>query len=105
MFYEVARHSQKNSTLQLMFTSIEGRRAAALFNFDYNDRIWVYNSGLDPAAFSALSPGVVLTATAIEKAIELGRAEFDFLRGDEEYKYRFGAVDTNIYRVQLQKQS
>lgn len=103
MFHDVACHAQQAGTLQLLFTSVEGRRAAALFNFDYNNRIWVYNSGLDPAAFSALSPGVVLTATAIERAIELGRAEFDFLRGNEEYKYRFGAVDTNIYRLQLEK--
>jgi len=66
-------------------------------------RIWVYNSGLDPAAFAALSPGVVLTAAAIERAIAAGRAEFDFLRGNEEYKYRFGAADTHIYRLRLER--
>ncbi len=102
LFHDVARHALQAGTLQLMFTSIEGRRAAALFNFDYDGRIWVYNSGLDPAAFSALSPGVVLTATAIEKAIALGHKKFDFLRGNEEYKYRFGAADTNIYRIQIE---
>lgn len=101
LFHEVAQAAQDAGTLQLMFTSIEGRRAAGLFNFDYRDRIWVYNSGLDPAAFAALSPGLVLTATAIQHAIESGRKEFDFLRGDEEYKYRFGAVDTRIYRLRV----
>lgn len=101
MFHDVARAMQDRGALQLMFTAVEGRRAAALFNFDYNDRIWVYNSGLDPTAFAALSPGVILTTTAIEQAIKLGRNEFDFLRGDEEYKYRFGAVDTKIYRCRL----
>ncbi len=103
VFHEVARAAQAAGTLQLMFTGIEGRDAAALFNFDYKDRIWVYNSGLDPAAFAALSPGVVLTATAIEHSIQLGRATFDFLRGSESYKYRFGAVDTTIYRHRLQR--
>ncbi len=101
LFHEVARAAQDAGTLQLMFTSIEGRRAAGLFNFDYKDRIWVYNSGLDPAAFAALSPGLVLTATTIRHAIESGRKEFDFLRGNEEYKYRFGAVDTRIYRLRV----
>jgi CelD/BcsL family acetyltransferase involved in cellulose biosynthesis len=105
LFHEVAQAARDAGTLQLMFTAVEGRRAAALFNFDYKDRIWVYNSGLDPAAFSALSPGVVLTATAIEQAIKLGRQEFDFLRGDEEYKYRFGAVDTQIYRHRIARNS
>jgi CelD/BcsL family acetyltransferase involved in cellulose biosynthesis len=103
MFHDVARAMQDRGALQLMFTAVEGRRAAALFNFDYNDRIWVYNSGLDPTAFAALSPGVILTATAIEEAIKLGRSEFDFLRGDEEYKYRFGAVDTKIYRCRVER--
>lgn len=101
LFHEVARAAQDAGTLQLMFTSVEGRRAAGLFNFDYNGRVWVYNSGLDPAAFAALSPGLVLTATAIQQAIESGRKEFDFLRGNEEYKYRLGAVDTRIYRLRV----
>ncbi len=103
LFHDVAREAHKAGTLQLMFTELEEQRAAALFSFDYKNRIWVYNSGLDPTAFTALSPGVVLTAAAIEQAIELGRETFDFLRGDEEYKYRFGAVDTEIYRILLER--
>ena len=103
LFHDVARAAQAAGTLQLMFTAVEDRRAAALFNFDYNDRIWVYNSGLDPAAFAALSPGLVLTASAIEQAIQLGRREFDFLRGSEEYKYRFGAQDSQIYRLTVER--
>lgn len=103
LFHDVAREAHKAGTLQLMFTELDGQRAAALFNFDYKNRIWVYNSGLDPTAFTSLSPGVVLTAAAIEQAIKLGRETFDFLRGDEEYKYRFGAVDTQIYRVVLER--
>lgn len=103
LFHDVARSAQAAGTLQLLFTAVEGRRAAALFNFDYKDRIWVYNSGLDPTAFAALSPGVVVTAQAIEQAIKLGRQEFDFLRGNEEYKYRFGARDTSIYRLRLER--
>ncbi len=103
LFHDVARAAQAAGTLQLLFCGVEDRTAAALFNFDYRGRIWVYNSGLDPAAFAALSPGVVLTAAAIERAIELGRNEFDFLRGDEEYKYRFGATDRPIYHLTLQR--
>lgn len=103
VFHEVARAAQADGTLQLMFTSVDGNDAAALFNFDYNGRTWVYNSGLDPAAYSGLSLGVVLTAQAIEQAIKSGNYEFDFLRGDEAYKYRFGATDTAIYRLRLER--
>jgi CelD/BcsL family acetyltransferase involved in cellulose biosynthesis len=105
VFYDAARAAQKAGTLQLLFIEVRGKKAAALFNFDYKDRIWVYNSGLDPDLFGALSLGVVITAKAIEYAIENGRATFDFLRGNETYKYRFGAEDTTIYRLHLEPNS
>lgn len=98
LFYDVARAARETGTLQLLFLEVEGQKAAALFNFDYANRIWVYNSGLDPDNFSALSLGVVMTAKAIEWAAENGRSAFDFLRGNETYKYRFGAEDSAIYR-------
>jgi CelD/BcsL family acetyltransferase involved in cellulose biosynthesis len=101
LFHETAQSAQEEGTLQLLFLEVDGQKAAALFNFDYRNRIWVYNSGLDPDLFSALSPGVVITAWAIELAIHEGREEFDFLRGNEEYKYRFGAEDREIYRLQI----
>lgn len=101
VFHETAAAAQANDTLQLMLLQVEGQPAAALFNFDYNGRVWVYNSGLDPDAFGYLSSGVVLTARAIERAIDQGRREFDFLRGNETYKYRFGATDTEIFRIRM----
>jgi CelD/BcsL family acetyltransferase involved in cellulose biosynthesis len=103
IFHETAQAAMQAGTLQLMFIEIGRRKAATLFNFDYKNRIFVYNSGLDPEAFGQLSLGVVLTAKAIEWAIEHGRSEFDFLRGNETYKYRFGAKDTNILRITLKK--
>lgn len=103
VFHETAQAAQAAGTLQLMFAEVNGQKGAGLFNFDYNGRIWVYNSGLDPYAFSKLSLGWVLTGKAIEGAIENGRSEFDFLRGNETYKYQFGATDTTIYRLRVTK--
>lgn len=103
VFHQTAQSALDADTLQLLFIEVEDRKAAALFNFEYNGRIWVYNSGLDPDAFGNLSLGVVLTAKAIELAIENGNTHFDFLRGNETYKYRFGAKDTQIYRQEIRK--
>ena len=103
LFLAVADAALHSNTLQLMFLEVNGRKAAALFNFNYRDRIWVYNSGLDPNLFGNLSLGVVLTAKAIEWAIENGLSEFDFLRGSETYKYRFGAQDTTVFRLQISR--
>ena len=53
---------------------------------------------IDPE-FAALSPGTLVIGTAIESAIREGCGEFDFLRGDEEYKYFWGAaVRPNVLR-------
>jgi CelD/BcsL family acetyltransferase involved in cellulose biosynthesis len=81
---------------------LEDRPAAALFNLEYGGSVAVYNSGFDPAA-RALSPGVVLIARTIEDAIARGARRYDFLRGDEPYKYGFGAVPTDVMRVVLER--
>ena len=98
-FFDVAKALQAQGWLQLAFVQMDGQKAASLLNFDYGDSILVYNSGYDPSQFSHLSPGIVVTARCIEHAISLGRSEFDFLRGDEVYKYRFGAQDTEVRRL------
>lgn len=105
VFQATAQAAQRDGTLLLLFLTVDGRKAAALFNFDYNNQVLVYNSGLDPATFGQLSLGEVLTAKAIEWAIQHGRTAFDFLRGSEEYKYRFGAQDTMIYKLHMERPS
>jgi CelD/BcsL family acetyltransferase involved in cellulose biosynthesis len=55
-------------------------------------RAFSYLAGFDPS-WDAYSPGTLLMAYAIEQAIAAGCREFDFLRGREPYKYRWGAVD------------
>jgi CelD/BcsL family acetyltransferase involved in cellulose biosynthesis len=86
--------------LQLIFLKIRGEFAAGYFNADYLNRIWVYNSGLD-RRFTEYSPGWVLLGHLLQWANENKREELDFMRGDEEYKYRFGAEDRHIVRVTM----
>ncbi|RME80186.1 MAG: GNAT family N-acetyltransferase [Caldilineae bacterium] len=102
-FHRIAEMAAGNSWLQLAFIEINGTLASTMFNFHFDDRIWVYNSGYDPDAYGALSPGIVLTSYLIEDAIEKGVRIFDFLQGDEIYKYRFGAVDADVMRVTLRR--
>ena len=102
-FFDIAQVLQAQDWLQLTFVEMDGIKAASLLNFDYSGDILVYNSGYDPAQFRQLSPGINVTARCIEHAIALGRGKFDFLRGDEVYKYRFGAQDTEIRRLLFAK--
>ena len=88
--------------LQLAILTVDDDPAAAYLNFDYGNRILVYNSGHDPAVHGNLSPGIVLLGRLIEYAIECKRDVFDFLRGDEVYKYNMGGKNTNVYRMEIE---
>ena len=96
----IMRCSFEAGCLQLAFLEAGGEKAAAYLSFDYLGRVWVYNSGLD-RRFMELSPGWVLLGYLLQWANENGRTEFDFMRGDEDYKYRFGAVDRRVVRAVL----
>jgi CelD/BcsL family acetyltransferase involved in cellulose biosynthesis len=96
----IIRAAHAGGWLWLAFLEADGRRAAACLNFDYRNKLWGYNAGVD-RAFMDLSPGWVLLAYTLRWCCENGRAEFDFMRGDEEYKYRFGAVDRRVMRVRV----
>ena len=60
--------------------------------FDFANTFFLYNSGFNPDLYSQLGTGNVLTAYTIQQAIEQKKQTYDFLSGDEEYKFRFGAV-------------
>jgi CelD/BcsL family acetyltransferase involved in cellulose biosynthesis len=84
--------------LWLAFLTVDGVKAAVALNFDYKNKLWGYNSGVS-REFMELSPGWVLLGHQLQWACEHGRDEFDFMRGDEEYKYRFGAVNQYVMRA------
>ncbi|MBN1452342.1 MAG: GNAT family N-acetyltransferase [Anaerolineales bacterium] len=92
----------KAGILQLAFLEVDGKKAAGYLNFDYGNRIWVYNSGLD-FSYKDLSPGWVLLGYLLQWANENGRSEFDFMRGDEDYKYKFGGIRRDVMRVRVER--
>lgn len=90
--------------LELVLLRFNDIPVAATIGFDYNNEILLYNSGYEPEGYYAsLSPGWIVTAFHIENAIQRGRSRYDFLRGDEDYKYRFGGKDTRVYRLTVNK--
>lgn len=94
-FMSVMPDMMANGWLQLAFLDYRGEPVAAYLNFLYEGRVMVYNSGLNPAV-GHVSPGIVLLCHLIRWAAENNMHTFDFLRGDEEYKYRMGAVDQKL---------
>ncbi len=78
--------------------TMDGRPIYALAGFASGGTCYFYNAGLDPGVLD-LSPGIVGTALYVRDRIERGDRSFDFLRGDEAYKYDWGAVDARLDRL------
>jgi CelD/BcsL family acetyltransferase involved in cellulose biosynthesis len=99
-FHLLAEAAEHSGWLQLALLEVGCEAAFGYFNFDFNDILWIYNSGFDPR-HAALSPGWVLMGHIIRWGIEHGRRGVDFLRGAETYKYRLGGVDRYIEKVRI----
>lgn len=98
-FRSIAPVMLERGWLRLSFLTIAGVHAAAYLNFVYNNEMLVYNSGLQPDTYGQFSPGIVLLAWNIRHAIEAGMRRFDFLQGDESYKYQMGGVDEAVFNL------
>ena len=68
--------------------------------FDYDNHRLLYNSG-NNHEFDYYSVGLLLHSFAIKDAIEQGMEYFDFLRGDEQYKYRLGGIDNMVFTIKV----
>ena len=97
-FRTVAGALMDRGWLRLWFLELEGEPLAACLTYEYEGSVGLYNSGFDPMR-AALSPGIVLLCHVIRDAVERGFRRFDFLRGDEPYKYGFGPTPEDLLNV------
>jgi CelD/BcsL family acetyltransferase involved in cellulose biosynthesis len=89
---EVALRFAEKGWLRTYVLSAGGRTRAVLHAFRFRDTCSAYITGHDPdPAWKNYSVVSMLFARAIEDAIREGASYFDFLRGDEWYKSRWGA--------------
>ena len=87
---------------RLTLLTVGGQRIAAGIHFETADGYLMYNAGVDPDARD-FSPGVLLLERLVRRAIERGKCRVDLLRGDEPYKYEWGAVDEPIQRLLVRR--
>lgn len=97
---EIAAGFLARGVLRLSVLRIGAEIAAAYYGFAAKGRAYYYIGGWDPE-FDRLSVGHLLVGHAIGEAIREGATEFDFLRGREGYKYRWGAEDQPGFRRRL----
>jgi CelD/BcsL family acetyltransferase involved in cellulose biosynthesis len=90
--------------LRAAVARVDGHAAGAYYGLAAKGRCYAYLGGFDPA-WEAVSPGTLLLGWALEEAATAGAREFDFLRGQEAYKYRWGAVDRPSLQLVMERAS
>lgn len=76
--------------LNLWIGYIRNSPVAYLINFDYNNKIWFYNSAYDKE-FDQIGIGSIVNYLAIKDAFFRGKKEYDFLKGREIFKSRWAS--------------
>jgi len=100
LFTQIARAFEEEGWLRLTWLDIGGEAVAGTFSFAEKGTWSVYNSAYDHRK-GDLAPGMVLMAETIKLATEEHCQIFDMLRGDEPYKYRFGAIDVPLIQLKV----
>jgi CelD/BcsL family acetyltransferase involved in cellulose biosynthesis len=86
--------------LRLYLLQAGDRVIAAAYCFHHRKTVSFYSTGYD-AGFSRFSPGIMLLAHIIEKSISEGALRFDYLRGDEPYKFIFARDSIRDLQIRL----
>jgi len=99
-FKSLAKSLAQVHLLKIGILELDAEPVAAIMCFDYNDTVYLYNSGYDPQ-YSSLSVGLISKILCIKDSIERGRKKFDFLKGSEEYKYRLGGKEIPLHSCEI----
>lgn len=97
------RHAFATDTLFLPILWHQERPLCALaFFVDLRKRTFLFLIGSRDESFRGPpAPGLVLHAYSIRHAIAGGITTYDFLRGNEAYKYSFGSLESHLSNIAL----
>jgi len=97
---QILYHSFENNCLYLPVLWKGDKPLCAIANFiDVHQKTMLFVITGRDETFKNLPTGLILHANAIRYAIQNGFKVYDFLRGNEEYKYSFGAKERRIQHI------
>jgi len=76
--------------LMIGLLKADGKIIACQYAYLYRNKLFHYQSGFDPA-WRKYSIGLISNAHMIQESIRRGLTEYDFLRGNEDYKYHWAS--------------
>jgi CelD/BcsL family acetyltransferase involved in cellulose biosynthesis len=102
--HEVAARFATQGRLLLTLLRIDGTEAAGILCFPYRGTCYNYNLCHDPA-WQRDSVGTLLQWETIRHAMTIGCHEYDCLRGDEAYKFQWGAQPRRHIRIRITRET
>ena len=81
---------------------VEGECRSSVYALDDGKTFYYYNSGYD-LEWGQMSVGLVLIGLSVKSAIERGNSTYDFLRGEETYKFDWANKQTDLVTVNLSR--
>jgi CelD/BcsL family acetyltransferase involved in cellulose biosynthesis len=90
-------HAKAGGVIDVLLDGSD-RPGAAIFSFEDPEGFYLYNSAFE-TDLRNLSPGNVVLSHLIERSIVEQKQVFDFLKGDEPYKFRLGAEPRPLFAV------
>ncbi len=83
---------------------VEGECRASIYGLDDGQTFFYYNSGYD-LDWSNKSVGLVLIGLSVKNAIARGNSLYDFLRGDETYKFDWANQKAELVTAKLSRKT
>jgi CelD/BcsL family acetyltransferase involved in cellulose biosynthesis len=97
---EFASEAFRRGWLRLWFAELDGECAAAWYGFRFSGVESYYQAGR-AGRWENASVGFVLLAHSIRESFQDGMQQYRFLRGGEEFKYRFADSDPGLETIAL----
>jgi CelD/BcsL family acetyltransferase involved in cellulose biosynthesis len=97
---DIAECFSKKGWLGLYCLELSGKPVASLWGFKYKSKYYAYDTGMDPA-YGSYGVGSLLFLNVMNKCIQDGMNEFDFMWGTDEYKKQWNPTLRLIYNAAL----
>lgn len=94
------RQLLREELLQICWVEMEGRPLAVEYNLLSEEGMFNYLGGISTEGLE-VGPGNILKIALLQTAIEQKKRFFDFLRGDEQYKFRWGVRERSCVDVRV----
>ena len=98
LYVDLAKLMAEKDWLRLYFLIVDNKPVATLFAYEYNKKMYGQLTGFDPK-YSVYGVGNILILNVLKECIKKGIEEFDFLQGDDSYKFKWTKKYRNTINI------